>query len=30
MKSDEMVTGANIPEVITGARMKLPGGRNIL
>ena len=24
MKSDEMVDGANIPEVITGARMKLP------
>ena len=24
MKSDEMVIGANVPEVITGARMKLP------
>ena len=24
MMSDEMVTGANIPEVVTGARMKLP------
>ena len=24
MKSDEMVTRANIPEVVTGARMKLP------
>lgn len=24
MKSDEMVTEANIPEVVTGARMKLP------
>ena len=24
MRSDEMVTGANIPEVVTGARMKLP------
>lgn len=24
MKSDEMVTEANIPEVFTGARMKLP------
>ena len=24
MRSDEMVTGANIPEVFTGARMKLP------
>ena len=24
MKSDEMVDGANIPEVVTGARMKLP------
>ena len=24
MKSDEMVTGAIIPEVVTGTRMKLP------
>lgn len=24
MRSDEMVTEANVPEVITGARMKLP------
>lgn len=24
MKSDEMVTGADIPEVVTGTRMKLP------
>ena len=24
MKSDEMVTESNIPEVVTGARMKLP------
>ena len=24
MKSDEMVAGVNIPEVVTGARMKLP------
>ena len=24
MKSDEMVTGASIPEVVIGARMKLP------
>lgn len=24
MRSDEMVTGANIPEVVTGTRMKLP------
>ena len=24
MKSDEMVTGANIPEVVNGARMRLP------
>ena len=24
MMSDEMVTGANIPEVATGARMRLP------
>ena len=24
MKSDEMVTGANVPEVVIGARMKLP------
>lgn len=24
MKSDEMVTGANVPGVVTGARMKLP------
>lgn len=24
MNSDEMITGANIPEVVTGARKKLP------
>ena len=24
MKSDEIVTEANVPEVVTGARMKLP------